>query len=162
MPKPKDIAFVAPETRDQILKALEKRTEYEPTTTERFKIEVSDFTFVTRGIKNGKALRFSVTWMFEHPQYGLLGKSEEGWLATKNQAGYLKVSPPISRFGPMQSKQLGQITVGFHDLIRAMIINHKTKSGISYSDYIGGQLLDELRAKAPHEIDEELPEELRA
>lgn len=125
-----------------------------------FEIEVSDFKFVTRGIKNGKALRFTVTWKFEHPKYGLLGESEEGWLCTRNRGNYLRVNPPVSRFGPMQSKQLKMITAGYHDLILGMITSYKTKSGASYADYIGNVMNPELQAKLAQEIDPELPTEI--
>lgn len=127
-----------------------------------FEIELSNFSFPTRGTlrPGGRNLRFTVTWKFDHPKYGLLGESEEGWLATKNNASELRVSPPISRFGPKQSKQLKTITVAFHDLVKAMIINHKTKSGVSYADYISNGITDDMRAKKPGEIDPELPESL--
>lgn len=131
-------------------------------TEENFEIELSDFLFVKRGIKNGMALRFTVTWKFEHPRYGLIGESEEGWLCTRAADGRLKVSPPISRFGPQQSKQMKTITVPYHDLILGMIVNNKTKSGSSYADKIGQAIPEELRPQTPAEVDPELPEEMRA
>jgi len=127
-----------------------------------FEIELSDFSFVSRGAKAGKALRFTVTWKFEHPQYGLLGESEEGWLCFRDGRGDIKVSPPISRFGPNQSKQLKTITVAYFDLIRSMIVNHKTKSGTSYVDYLGSVVPEELRSKPAAEVDSELPQTLNA
>jgi hypothetical protein len=146
---------------DRILAEAQKEDEKLPEDDpENFEIELSDFSFPTRGARPGaRNLRFTTTWKFKHPKYGLLGKSEEGWLATKNQAGELRVSPPISRFGPHQSRQLSTITVALYDLIKAMIINHKTKSGVSYADYVRSGYEGE-RAKTAAEIDPELPAEL--
>ncbi len=130
-----------------------------------FEIEVSDFKYVSKGIKNGKALRFSVTWKFTHPRYGLLGMTEEGWLATKHVRGSMHVSPPIHRWGPTSSKQLKAITSDLHDLVLSMLVNHKTKGGKSYMDYVGHAVSEEFMAKVPTEVDEEfgeLPEEIAA
>jgi hypothetical protein len=125
-----------------------------------FEIEVSDFRFVT--VKNGRALRFTVTWKFLHPKYGLLGESEEGWLCSRDGRGELRVAPPISRFGPQQSKQLKTITVGYHDLILAMIANYKTKKGTGYGDYIGRAIPEAFLAKDAQDVDPELPQEISA
>lgn len=129
---------------------------------DNFEFELSDFVYVSKGIRNGRALRFTVTWQFKHPKYGLLGESEEGWLCTRNSAGQLHCSPPITRFGPAASKQLKQITNDYHALVLGLLVNVKTKAGTSYADYIGNAIPEELRAKLPGEIDGELPQELKA
>lgn len=123
-----------------------------------FTIEISDFQFVRRGIQIKPALRFTVTWKFSHPQYGILGQSEEGWLATRTRGGDLRVSPPISRFGPSQSKQLKTITVDYFNLIKSIIINNRSKSGKSYADWVGSDFPEALRAQPAKDVDETLPE----
>lgn len=134
------------------------------TANDYFEIEISDFLVIKRNIKNGQALRFTVTWKLPHPKYGLLGMSQIGWMCTRNYRGVLRVSPPISRFGSMQSKQLTTITHDFNDLLLSMITKHKTKDGRSYVDLVGNVLPDPLKAKRPGEVDEaylDLPEEVR-
>src|SRR5690348_7135178 len=102
-----------------------------------FKIELSDFSFPTKGIKNPPALRCTLTWKFEQEGYGLLGESMEGCLITRDGAGRLKFSPPISRIGPMHRKQLCTITEDYQELILKSLRDAKTKDGKSYLDFVG-------------------------
>lgn len=122
-----------------------------------FKIQLSDFKFIQT--RSGKALRLTVTWSFTHPEFGLIGDSTEGCMVSRTQEGF-RFSPPISRFGPNQSKQLHSITTDYHDLIIRLLRNHKTKSGQTYLDYVGNEMPDALRPKDPAEIDPELPREV--
>lgn len=121
-----------------------------------FKIQLSDFMFVNRNIKSGKALRLTVTWSFLHPEFGLLGESIEGGLVIRTADSY-RYSPPVSRFGPNQSKHQMMITVDFHDLIIRLLKEHKTKAGVSYLDYVGSEVPEALRPKRPADVDPELP-----
>lgn len=127
---------------------------------ENFEVEVSDFKFVSRGMKHGKALRFTVTWKFQHPQLGLLGESEEGWLCSRNGQGDLRVSPPISKWGPHHSKQLKLITSDYHNLILGLITSYRTSRGTGYADYIGDVVPESLKAQRAQDVDPELPEEI--
>jgi hypothetical protein len=130
-----------------------------------FMLEVSDVLYVTRGIHNGRALRFTVTWAFKHPKYGLLGQSEEGWLCTRDAKGKLRVSPSIARFGNFHHKQFKLITENLHDLLLAMLVNNKTTAGRSYTDEVGmSPRAEQFRAKRPGDVVAELDElgDLRA
>lgn len=126
-----------------------------------FELELSDFQFLVAKIRNPPALRFTVTWKFAHPKYGLLGQSEEGWICTRSSVGVLSVSPPITRMGPMQTKQFKTITAEFHQLVLSMLVNNKSKNGASYAGEVGKALMAELVSKTP-KFDPELPKEMKA
>lgn len=124
-----------------------------------FTVELSDFQFVQK-LKSGKGLRFTLTWRFIHPKFGLLGQSVEGCLIRKVGGRYI-FGPPLSKFGPMQSKQLFLVTTDLADLIIRLVREHRTKDGRSYLSYVGTEEPEHLRALSPAEVDGELPAEIR-
>lgn len=79
----------------------------------------------------------------------------------KTGEGGYRFSPPVSRFGPYQSKQVCVITTDFAELILKLVRDKKTKSGNSYFSYIGTEDAPHLRALDPSEVDMELPMDIR-
>ena len=63
-------------------------------------------------------LRFTRTWVFEHPVLGQVGDSIEGCLAYYDSKGNLKWNPPLNYFrGRNGRKQLHSMTTTLYNMV---------------------------------------------
>lgn len=86
-----------------------------------FIIEISDPQ--DRGFSKAKSklIRFTLTWVLDHPRYGKLGDSQEGCITYYTTGGKLKWSPHKVRVGPKTQKQLHWITPALYNLVLNLI-----------------------------------------
>ena len=119
----------------------------------KFKFELSDFSFVDRAKTAGRMLRFTLTWVLDHPDYGRLSHSMSGCLFRKTVKGELAWSPPLNKIGPYASKQMNLISPDYYKLIL------DTLAVTDYVKHIGPP--PDLGVKVePQDVDPTLPQTL--
>ena len=118
----------------------------------KFKFELSDFTFVDRAKQTGRMLRFTLTWVLEHPDYGRLSHAMSGCLFRKNSKGETNWSPPLNKIGPFAAKQLNLISPDYYNLVLNTLVN------TDYVNHIGTP--PEMTSLQAQDVDPALPKTL--